>query len=272
MTHQRLALVLGFAAVLGAALGAPRSEAATSGASITNFTITVVDLDPNDGITAGFTGSNPFTRLFTQATFFPLGPGVQDEQVVPNWNPGLRSQSSFTQASADASTGPSFGWVSASGQSSEPSQIYTAQAEQFDNPFKILPNTRLTFTGDMAVSGAVDPCLGGASACQFGTSFVSFDLSPTDGSDESLHITLLRDFGGGNPNSVSGVEHIDASFSTSADEWTGAISASAQTYISVVPEPETYALMLVGLAALGLLRDRRRRFHQPHCHSAAGDR
>jgi len=64
---------------------------------------------------------------------------------------------------------------------------------------------------------------------------------------------------GWNQNSVSGVEHIDATFSTSADGWTGAINASAQTFISVVPDPETYALMFAGLATLGLLLGRGRR-------------
>lgn len=76
-----------------------------------------------------------------------------------------------------------------------------------------------------------------------------------------IDFVFERAFGGTFPRSVSAMEPLNLSFSTSTSPWVGFISFDAISYASAapIPEPETYALMLSGLGVLGTFCAIRRR-------------
>jgi len=221
------------AAVAAACAGAP---AATVSASLQNFTITVEDLDLNDGVDAGFT----FTQT-EQVTFASLlmsdGQSRARSDFRVDWDP---STIELNEAGITTSASAGEGFMTASGSGLQHNaQVYRK------TQLLVAPHTRLTFTGDVTVSTRID-----SSRCDAGceSGVASFWVVSDAVAGETFALRgLTHNFDP--PDLLSG----ELNFSH-ANEFDHARLFSLQMVartdggIGPIPEPQTYALMLAGLA------------------------
>jgi hypothetical protein len=243
----------GHAAVTRAAIAAAMAlvcagaMAATGSASLQNFTITAEDLDPNDGVDPGFI----FVRA-EQSTAVSLrtsgGQQHADQEFLLSWADSavhLNVDGTTTSASA----GP--GLMSASTSGLE------ANARTFRMAvLQVTSHTRLHFTGDAAVSTRIDSShCGPGAACEL--SFASFIIWSQAAPGETF---ALR--GGAHnfdaPDTLTG--SVDFSYENQFDhlrEFTLQMDATVFSSVGPVPEPQSYALMLAGLALCAWVARRR---------------
>ena len=271
MNHPtRTPLAQACVVALGCALGAPGSQAATANASLSNFEIIATDLDLNDGIEAGFSfpDSNE-TILQVLGGRIPGLPFLFDEaQNFRDSSATLQLRREAGGAIADARAGASFVSASAAAPDGSGLSVQTVAFREapaifpFGAPgLSIQPNTRVTFTADVSLSYELQPdcgspCTGLASVT--GVSFQLLGLRPGGVVDAEVFalFELLPDVS--SPLSDSKTEQMSVSFSTASDPFSGAVQFDARSFVTTIPEPETYALMMLGLGMLGAVCRKRR--------------
>jgi hypothetical protein len=236
-------------AALAFALLAPGAHAANASASaqISNLTYQLVDLDPNDGI----------LPTITFATSY-LG------QASTSWYPyasdtsGALGSTGVTWSSGSAATSSGATALSAhSSLSSDWYSRYDADASQY-LPFTLSPHTSLLITA----AGALDVVPGGATRSSASISFTAqLDfLSPGGVKGGTYYDQSYASQDGARDYSFS------AYLASGATAQNGFLQLRAQTSLELdaptdpanpVPEPETWGMLLGGLAVVGGLARRR---------------
>lgn len=239
-------------AILAAGLcAAPAFADDTFTAQLSNFGITLIDLDPNDaytpagpnladGRTSGslwLLGFDPIEEIDRDVNGLPGIPGGDSGQVrsyAGAWSIGadLGQQVSLT------SSGYGIGWAEST----------------FQIPITLQPNTGLTLTGhlvmDWTQTGTELPGTSSGlstifrvGAADWGTSELVYSFNEPDSIDTDMSITYTHR---GNAPLVV---------------WVSSSLAAHSSIFAPVPEPSTYAMLGIGLAVVGWTA-RRRQSHR----------
>lgn len=233
---------LGHAIVLSMALASTAASAATAEAWIdwSSLEITLVDLDPSDGVAASLTWTDQFSTTYLDAaTFISIDSS--------DWTSPLDSTIPGASVHLGAST------LSASINSAAISTPTDAAALRFGS-FTLGANTQVTISA--TVSAALTPGLAGSYAGAY------FELFEEDADQSDLYDTAGIELGDGYLSVASATGLISVSIANASNSAIDAgLAASADTSLmpSPVPEPESYALFLAGLGLMGLVARRRRR-------------
>lgn len=270
-THARLACV----ATLVLAASNAWCSADTS-ATITNFRVQLIDLDPNDGIAPSLT-FDPYGTSNTQADVYATLPALVSLDAYHDgtapFAPIWASETSGGAFGTASIVGDAFGsgaTVSVSARTSATGGYAISEgtvgfANQVEiHRFTLSPETELLITGDANFSVA----LGSDQATEFADSGLYLEITDTNGNwatDSSWLMTgIASDASAPQPRTVS------ASFqvfydNASASPFEGGVGGYLGAYAnsdgprlpSPVPEPGSAALLLAGLGAIAW-RARRR--------------
>jgi hypothetical protein len=269
----RRAGTLAMAAAAALALSPLPSLAHSASASMTDISLSVVDLDLTDGITAGFS----FLEGVSSAA---VNLNATANSGVPNdnrgvfqgglTNPFIPLSSSLTLLGAQVSgattssslmvSGSSSGLIGFSGETE-----FSIGDQSNDRPvfgIRLTPATRLVVEADYhLLANAVE------GACEFNCMAEASISLQREGSDRRTHFDQAIA-----AIDAAGVEHDEKSGSfllglDGFDDRTADVRLLFVTRASgfpgsqppPIPEPQTYALMLLGLGALGLVSRRRQR-------------
>lgn len=247
-------------ALLSACLLAGSSaHAATASASIGSVQIQVIDLDPTDGITAGISFGDALTLLYSEAWFNNVGVGYVDQIVEtpgaalgPLQNNG--SGYSVTMQSWAGGLLSAPGW-SATGSTSVSGPGYSTEsgAHQFVR-FTLTANTQVIITLDKPmVQVAALP--GESSGGSVYLDVHANDESVSDWANVSVFSAL--------PNNPAIPGQLQVSLSNAGLTPMNAyldseVTIFANGVAAPIPEPQAGGLLAAGLAALGMLRRRRK--------------
>jgi hypothetical protein len=213
----------------------------TASAALTGFSFQLIDLDPNDGIAASLTLSGQ--NLIVSAAGFPDDSGDSDP-----WDtlrvPGTASVTMYYgSASSTIGTDGSFATATASN--------HEAVADSISRwNFSLSAHTTVIFT---AVGSASANYEGNMRAFGDAAIFAQYRISPDVGYTNLQDAVFISSGNGGRPLSFS--------ISSSDTELAGIVgnAASAEAYsLTPVPEPESYAMLLAGVAVLACWRWRRK--------------
>lgn len=232
--------IAGFSAL---ALAAPQASSAeaTATALITNFSYTLVDLDPNDGVLPSFTVSYPYYSLSVASYLHGSGFSHSQHSLQTPGTASINESSGAATSSYDGATASSTITIH------ELSPYFTSYT-MGQWGFALGPNTSVTLTGYGTIHGEqVDGLDTGAHSQIYASYYVSpsdpystylsDDLNSNDGNDQSRGMSVTFKSGTSEINGVLG-------FSTYA----GGIDSSAVA--TPVPEPSTYAMLFCGLITL----------------------
>ena len=196
--------------------------------------------------TGGFNSVNPlsFSSLFNQASIASTA---------------LAGYSNTGAATLDA--GGNVGWLTLSGDGSSPVQVFSISGTDLQTRHQIVVNNVPTtstmlvnVTGTFAELASVDST---APFAPFGGNvlFNFKDATQVNFAQTGLYASVLA------PNALitSNSGHIQGV--VIAKDWNGnfEVQPGAAPLLLAVPEPETYAMMLVGLSLMGFVGHRRRR-------------
>lgn len=258
------AAILGFC--LAGAVGTAHAAASAS-ASIGTVSITLIDLDPLDGIAPSLT----FFDGVSQSSGYVSDPYASDYTSAAGFN-------TPTSALASSATGWASGSTSPNGATSS-TMLYGATADGVYNnangyggsygQFTLTPWTLVILTTSYDVEAMTT----------IGTDGVNYESS-TAGAHLEMNIAVddgweyhytyryasasyMWDGMGYVPTSDAGSGQLTLSVANVADtEVSGNFYSNASTYaysyIAAVPEPSTYAMLLAGLAGIGAAVRRRR--------------
>ena len=269
------------AALMAATTGA--FAAATSSVHINGVTITLTDLDLNDGIAASATmmhGSQPYLNIGA-ASFDPgysndaqAGIGTHASSALSagvgttfaHSSATIAGQSSIVGYSGIALDGGALSSAAGYGEYGGTAAPYTAMNVM------VAANTRVTVTFDASIDVATTLGLddAGNSERAMGRIMMAFDGLDADGAyviDEQWQELIagyrLDDAG----NVLGDSLHWDGQLSVSFANWTGSGTVASlytqgviggNSVISAVPEPATYGMLLGGLALVGITARRRK--------------
>jgi len=251
------------------ACGAGASLAGTATVNITSFTVSAADFSGNFAFAV-----EPFQSYNLSALEAGAGPTVNFS--ADNWNLGLNH---VAQTANTKATGNTVNFTDAATQLTTAGFNLSAQATAAHSP-PALPNsanasavqsgtfmlldetgaqTRGTITFDLFYDMSVSTP--GSSAATYSQTVLNLLLSNDVDPDKSFADGLLSNNLTGGTGATSG--HFSWTYTLAADQvafytLSGSAIASAQLAVAAVPEPETYALMLLGLAGIGAVARRRR--------------
>ncbi len=278
LRRRPLAIAVAIGA-LALASGPMQSLAASSSASITDIVFSVVDLDPNDGITSGFEfiddpiGPQNGVRGTVGAGIFDNNDAVELVDVRQA-NPFPDTAASATRPGADARIASSENSVAFSGSAGTQARygggiligVYSTEIGYLE----LTANTRFIITGNYSVSAFADDACG-ADSCEEALAGAHVQMQSRERGSQiaDYSVTAQAQRGGG----VIGNGTKSGSFEVAIDN---TLNAATGVYFGInaggqghggftqprpppVPEPETWALMLVGLGALGAVSSGRRR-------------
>ena len=231
--------------------------AASSSASLTNISMTVVDLDLADGITAGFSFVEGLG--FAGGLLVASGFGLDDRRDYGEGgltDPFVSASAAVSVPRVQASAVMTPSGFTLSASTAAPSSAHGDA--NFIASLSLTPHTRLIATADYSLTAsALDACIPGL--CEEGNAnvFLVFDQD-----FQAASARAVARQGGGvfstGPKSGSLQLQVDNVADTTANvgmHFGG--SARAEGAVGAIPEPETYALMLIGLGVLGMASRRR---------------
>jgi hypothetical protein len=261
-------LALRVAAAVLATAGALQAQAiATATVSIGGFSITLIDLDPNDGIEPAITFPNSISTAFASgATYssFASAPGF--------FSPvNLVVSGLFGEASAAVTSQQALASARNEGVEQGPADNYFAQAEIPSTALSITPWTGLILRAQ--VQGTATTTIGvlgaGTEWASVGTAFSLLINEPggtTSFSSSRQAFASYRFLNGeyvGESASFAGgltFEYSNLSAATIGGSVSVRSTVSAVSSIAAIPENDSALMLGAGLAALfGLSRVRRRR-------------
>lgn len=259
---------------------AQAGTASTASTGFGNFSYSLIDLDPSDGIAASLTfgstgfganvngnltlsGSSPTPHVDTFSDA-PSG-ALRDLSASSSLFPAAGSGSATVTKGAGGIVGSS-GAATAVIQDNSPSRIttYDISSMLMSTAFTLSPHTLLIFSADAYVSANNDPTLSALGRAQIistsrlnvsgpiGNSFQQSSAQiraeadtrwASQSSNESLSVTFANISG----SAVTGHADLESSVRGSV------------LNVSAVPEPETYGMLLAGLGVMGLIARRRKR-------------
>jgi len=256
------------AALTAAAMGVAGPAAAVSSASgtLTGFSITLYDLDPSDGIAPELTYT--YESAYSYASVNSNSESAYDSDSQPgNFVPtSAGAMLSFGEAfaSTDASSATALGSVSGPGYGGQ--GWFSASAYGFTNGFTLTPWTglKLTATFEGTAATGANTWSDYAQATGWLSTYVYNDNGYETHYAYRLAYASCGTWDGmacsGENASYSGTFSLSfANFSDDAVE--GYMDAGVYTYGSStvpVPEPQTYLMLLAGLAGVGAVVRRRR--------------
>lgn len=243
------------AAALLCNLGA--AHAAQEVHSELRYSYQLIDLDPNDGVTPGFTYFQPY---------FMFGNGINQQSA--NFAPGqedYRSGYKYVQAGEDSAQ------LNLSGVRNETSYSSTekhAHIQELSVPgyayaktwlgwqFGLTPNTRLEIRGVGEVNGALDAQNGLQQASARNDFHISY-YSWTDGSEVARDFSMSQQ-GGVYQRSQEFSLQIDNAHNSDGGYYFYSNAEASLRNVAAVPEAETWAMLGGGLLMLGALARRRK--------------
>jgi hypothetical protein len=234
------------AAALSLSLPLAAQAEATATAQLNNFRYEVIDLDLADGIDAKLTLDD--TGAIVMAGYYASLEGTPLPDPL-DYHPG-EGTATVTHATGNASATLTATGASAATSFHGPQGELFAQALSGHN-FTLTANTRLVLYADAAVSGTVNPDHYGYSNA---ITFITYRL-PGDADDTVVEDGIVSYMG------LPDTRALTVGFSTGAESVSGTYGFSAGTYgtVAAVPEPSTYAMLGLGLAAIGWCARRQRR-------------
>jgi PEP-CTERM motif len=237
-------------AVVAALAVAPVQAASFASASMSDFRITLFDLNPTDGITPRITFPSPYqgdgaaAQADNRESFAPDGTGP--------FNLNVATALSSARAVFNGTGPTNITSMTTSGSArGAPGSSYSTNASMFSD-FTVTANTRVEF-----------------SALAKAEATTTIGQDPFGGSEQALAGAFFNNvvgvaanfFPGESPGTVSSAGVVTLSFSnlTGGDMVGGLdINVGVQGFSSTVPEPETYAMMVAGLGLLSFMLRRRR--------------
>lgn len=271
---------------LAASLLSAANAAVEAESRITNLSITVADLDPSDGVAPAFSFTKPLTRIALQAAQGG-GTSAQDEQEAPAFGAPLTGAVSQGTAAIAIETGADF--IHSAGSLTNGLGSFFSDGNFISGidggcfgcpPAKptafLTPHTTVTISGRLHLHAAITPdstfaeyarsyFITEAGWSEPGGPFVSLGIyrswvtaknQPFD--DESFDGTVVRD-------SATKDEDFSLTLTNNSDDaWHGSFvlylytSGYVHELAPPIPEPETSAMMILGLCALCVVARRRR--------------
>jgi hypothetical protein len=265
---------------LASALAAPVAVAASSAsASLSNIHFSLIDLDAGDGIDPSiqFLPDDKFSAPTPSAHARALEGRLEDDHnvVLDRWAAGSVSAQRLNQsASAEVLAGNPFDLGSGAGLRASAAQAAPATAYGYavgnsqllySTPFMLTANTKLVMTGWGEVT--IDRDLETPDAVAVGWLDLTIFLYDAVTDEYEIYADDLRvDYDGERYPEVTDPRWLTVSFSNTLDVQTkgyATVHSLAVAYSKFVPppipEPASSALLLFGLAAIGVAANRRRR-------------
>lgn len=251
------------------AVAGPATAVSSATATITGFSITLYDLNVGGVITDGLTFT--YEQSGSQAEVYSSS---ESSPYAPNWVAGnfmptsATAMLTFGEASASTDTSSANASGSVSGPGYGGSGSFNAYAYGVDSGFTLTPWTGMKLTVTFEGTASTGPSLSGYTESANANGQVSVSINDDNGyeyhSANRQAYASCGTWGGmacsGESNSFSGTFSVSyANFSDNAVEGYMYASASAYGQSSVpVPEPQTYLMLLAGLAGVGAVVRRRR--------------
>jgi hypothetical protein len=242
------------------------ADAAVVSASVSNFRIDVVDLDLNDGVDAGYTflpAPEAYEYQYIDSIVYlyeSAGQAVQDQQVFDHWV-DAQSHSEMDGAHGTSRAGGDH-FLSAEASTRDLTLFAVSQAQR-RMLMRLTPNTEFTFSADIDLSITVEACLEGFCDGATSTAFMGVNDVADGGFPGPRFFKTLGPYHSKPNPSFSDLATLTL---RTYEQGTQAellfrIAAMGNTthVIPGVPEPQTYALMLAGLAAVSAAIVRRKR-------------
>lgn len=280
---KRLSVI---ALAVAALAAAPAFAASSSSASIGPMSLQLFDLDPLDGVAPSITFNiSPYGYdTYVAASAYQSNPYAYDWQG--GYFPGPWALNAVNAAAGVSQAAASIGGagmangatLSASGSSGDftantgDSATYTAEANVHPNrwygtSFTLTAKTLVLVSGNASVAADAAP-LGPSGYWDYAYAHVWLNVwgpgASGSGSQSAYDDITVGGYAYGVPFSLSDARSLGASFvNLTSSDMDGYFEVGASvtgiTYANVVPEPETYALMLAGLLTVGIITHRRRR-------------
>jgi hypothetical protein len=250
MDWKKTALIAGLTTLIVAAAPAGYAQA-TASSTLTGFTYTLIDLDPNDGISPNLTLSNP--NAWIAAAAYPSGSGSPEPGDIL-YQPGTASiATGYTNASSSYDGITASSALTLTGPAPDGQAPYIASTTIMQWNFVLTPNTAAVLMGYGSVQAdPVDNFVTGA----YNQLFAAYLAAPSDQYEAYFSDTLNTYY----TNNTSRI--LSVTFSSGASELNGRVGimsdAYAQALAAPVPEPATYAMLVGGLVALAYAKRRNR--------------
>lgn len=224
---------------------APASHAhATSTATLSGFSYTLTDLDPNDGISPNLTLTAPNYWIATAA--YPDGSGYPDPVNIIS-QPGISyitTATGYAVASYDDFNASSVVMVNEHAPQ-HASNVITQWH------FALTPNTAVTFTSFGAIHAEH---AGDLTTDAYAQLFAAYLPSPSAPYETYLDDSLYAYYG------QNQSRELNVTLSSGVSELDGRVglgtTAYGQSVAAPVPEPATYAMLVCGLVAIGYAKRR----------------
>lgn len=219
-----------------------------------NYDFRLLDLDPNDGVTPAINFFNTTTMSLSGFTSIT---GQADYNIVQRTDFDPIS-TSIVQGDANGSASSLGKVLQSNVQIVSPGYVYAI--ERIESNFTLTPNTQVIFFGN--ASGSAAGPTGTLDQYVYSYSYLALsDQTPTDPATRFDRYWEGADsLDGHAPASFNSAFEVSYSNNgaTSLNGYAHIYTQATSTYVPPVPEPATYATMLLGLGMLGFIARRRK--------------